>query len=233
MTQQSLFHPFDANKPLRRLHTPPFLVRLRMGVTERTDKIDPSTRGEDEREEEDDENIDISSLTDHQAQGALLGDFVAGWLNMSNGAHDIHALLGDAVCVHYRALREAGWNELGAVALEIGERLQSSFDFPEDDDSLCPWDIAYCIYDAVRSQVGTGMMPRPPRRIVERADNVVVQNSTNSLVIRKDFMEEVIDNYRSMIDRYKLLREFLEGGCSITHSLCMFTYCHDFIYTCF
>lgn len=158
---------------------------------------------------EDDEAIDISSLTNHTEVAELLREFVGSWLDMKHGVGcPLHKSMTELIVQYYIQLRSKNINQLDQVALAIGNRLAKTFPRAEEEASICVWDIAFNIYEAIKI-FGENNLATPRKQ--EDVNSTFASSVGECVVISNEEMEEVMDYYSPLLERYRLLRDFFDG----------------------
>ncbi len=134
--------------------------------------------------------------------------------------HTLHCRLADAIAEHYVDLRTHNITELSQIAIAIGNRLDTDFlelkgDDEDDDPLICVWDLAYNIFEVISIVVaksnGTTLTIGRERNSTDLTMVEDIFYDEEYVNITKVYMEQVIDDYNSLLERYRLIRDFMEG----------------------
>lgn len=106
-------------------------------------------------EKENVESISLASLTDHEAEGALLATSVARWLDAEWMPQDIHVQMGLSAKKSYMICREEGDGEIMSIMMRIASDLEADWSMYDKDAFVNAWDVANYVSDYLTKKSGS------------------------------------------------------------------------------
>jgi hypothetical protein len=189
------------------------------------------------------DGVSLANLSpDFANDGKFLGDSITRWLDEEWIQQDIHGVIGDVVCELYIKSRENGVVDLGEMMMITGTKLES---VDMGDAFVNAWDIANKVSDLLMLRLDRELcacmgdmsrfvvVPSVEEEILPFDSNpstVAVRISARQKVykpipavkVESQQLKRATANLAQEFDRYKFLRDFLEGEQNVENPLtCM------------
>lgn len=144
------------------------------------------------------DGVTLINLKNTVYYGALLNSSISSWLNEEYITLPVHYEIGIEVSKCFTSYRNQGIIDLGDMLINIGTHLES-FDFK--DAFVNAWDIAN----------------KSSELLMTYLDNLSHHtNNDKKIPELLEKYDETVKNLESEFDRYKLLRDFLDGELGLS-----------------
>ena len=88
------------------------------------------------------ETVTLTELTDHEAEGTMLAESIARWLDQEWIPQEVHIKMGESAKASYIQMREAGEDDVMDIMMQISGDLEKNWQEYDADAFVNAYDIA-------------------------------------------------------------------------------------------
>ena len=88
------------------------------------------------------ETVTLAELTDHEAEGTMLAESIARWLDQEWIPQEVHIKMGESAKKSYIKMREAGEDDVMDIMMQISGDLEKNWQDYDADAFVNAYDIA-------------------------------------------------------------------------------------------